>query len=113
MTGWPRRWPHNLGYCQRGSTLRFSGRAMDMRNVLVYQVPLFFTPHPLAPSPVTPSCLSGFPVSRPLPFPGTLVPNFEYRSTNRKVILEPLAFPVLKPLLLPLSVLRDRASVVA
>ena len=33
--------PFNLGYCQRNSPLTFDSRAMDMRNLVYFQVPLF------------------------------------------------------------------------
>ncbi len=33
-----RAFPHNLGYCQRGSPLEFDARAMDLRNLLFFQV---------------------------------------------------------------------------
>ncbi len=63
-----------------------------------------------------------FPLPLPLPLPrprfpfpltGTLAPWDSYRSCNRMAILGPQAFSVLKPVLLPLPVLNDEASVVA
>lgn len=30
-------WPHNLGFCQRGSRLHFDARQMDLRNIVYYQ----------------------------------------------------------------------------
>ena len=42
--------PHNLGYCQAGSSLAFDARGMDTRNILYIQVRQTEWPH-LRPYP--------------------------------------------------------------